>query len=263
VACRSVRGLSGLCFALLCLCLPACPAADSGVSSVENLHCPEGMKPIAGGAFEMGSAFEVTLDSYCLDATEVTVSDYERCVQARRCAPSGTIIPTPGEADLNPYCNRDAATKAKHPINCVTWKSAGDYCSYAGKRLPSEAEWEYAARGGASELPYPWGRDAPADATACWNPFSKRRGTCPVGSYPATTFGLHDMGGNVSEFVADWFADYPSKAQRNYHGPAKGTAHITRGGGWSVGDPMLMHGVVRNQRAHDYLAATAGFRCAR
>jgi formylglycine-generating enzyme required for sulfatase activity len=221
-------------------------------------HCPDRMVRVPAGTFRMGSpegagddderpVHEVTLSTYCIDRTEVTVRAYAACVAARRC--------TPAELAVSPFCNReDRPDRSDHPINCVDWTQAMAYCAWAGKRLPSEAEWEYAARGRDGRV-YPWGNDLPSASrlNACGTEcvaLGKRaldrewramyggddgwETTSPVGSFPAgaSPFGALDMAGNVWEWTADWRGDYPAVAATNPRGPATGTARINRGGGW-------------------------------
>src|SRR5262249_12710325 len=153
---------------------------------------------------------------------------------ARRCAPA--------HREISPYCNR--ADRGDHPVNCVDWNQAATYCRSSGRRLPTEAEWEYAARGSDGRL-YPWGNEPP-DArrlNACGREcvaFGKRLGreframydgddgwetTSPVGSFPAgaSPFGALDMAGNVWEWTADWGGSYAGVPVSNPRGPATGT----------------------------------------
>jgi formylglycine-generating enzyme required for sulfatase activity len=137
----------------------AVPAAASG--------CPSDMVHVPGGRFSMGSPgvggddehpqHQVTLAGYCIDRIEVTVVAYTRCVASGKC----TAAQEPAKAGFDSLCNGTRADRQEHPVNCVDWNQATAYCGWVKKRLPSEAEWEYAARGGDGRM-YPWGNDAPS-----------------------------------------------------------------------------------------------------
>lgn len=226
--------------------------------------CDAGMAAIPGGSFMMGSndgyddekpVHRVTLSPYCLDVTEVTVGAYARCTGCRAPGTGGS-------------CNAAGEGKDDHPQNCVSWDDAVAYCRSVNKRLPTEAEWEFAARGGSEGREWPWGSEPPS-AQACWdgegNNLGKgnRRGTCSVKSYPATSFGLHDMAGNVSEWVADWYGDYPQQASNNYAGPASGSNRVRRGGSWLYDYPSGLRGALRFRNTPSDRNGNLGFRCAR
>jgi formylglycine-generating enzyme required for sulfatase activity len=165
---------------------------------------PEGMVYVPGGTFDMGPPQSVTLGkapqrvtvaAYFLDRTEVTVEAYLACVKAKGCAPS----------EHQSGCNATAKKpRLQHPMNCISKGQAEQYCLAQGKRLPSAAEWEFAARG-TDGRSYPWGNEAAGDQV-CWQ---ARAGglneeTCPVGSFPAgaSPFGALDMAGNVAEWTS-------------------------------------------------------------
>jgi formylglycine-generating enzyme required for sulfatase activity len=193
----------------------------------------------------------VELDGFCMDVTEVTVEAYARCVSAGSCT----------KPDTGRWCNWGQSGKGNHPINCVDWDQATAYCRWAGKELPTEAQWEYAARGGSRQLEYPWGSEAPG-SRACWK---RSDGTCPVGSYLSgdSPFGLHDMAGNVWEWVQDWYGRYPSSSSKNYAGPSSGSNRVDRGGSWGGHGPSYLRGSARYHVTPDIRSFSLGFRCAR
>lgn len=173
----------------------------------------------------MGSAIErdeqpehtVTVDSFWISETEVTNDQYARCVDAGVC--------TPPHNDL--WRNPDQAT---YPVTHVDWEQANRYAQWAGGRLPTEAEWEKAARGTDGRT-FPWGDDLTDDQRLNFNSMA---GVVVVGSYPAgaSPYGALDMAGNVEEWVADWYAPttYAQSPRNNPTGPENGIFRVVRGG---------------------------------
>ena len=194
-------------------------------------------------------AHKVWLDAYYMDAREVTNEQYAKFVSATGRRPpyhwtSGKF--SQGEENL--------------PVFNVSWDDADAYCRWAGKRLPTEAEWERAARGGKEGLSYPWGDKIEA-ANARYN---VETGPSPAGQFPANDFGLFDMSGNVSEWCSDWFDReyYQSSPARNPKGPETGMYKVIRGGAWS--DEAARATVFfRNWVRPTQTTPNIGFRCAR
>jgi formylglycine-generating enzyme required for sulfatase activity len=186
----------------------------------------------------------VTLDSFWIDKTEVTNDQFERFVQA-------TDYRTDAENEGTGWVYRarswsevhgadwqhpngpetSISDRMDHPVVQVSWNDATTYCQWAGGRLPTEAEWEYAARGPDGHK-YPWGNDPPDDTLLNYN--YNVGDTTEVGSYPggASWVEAVDMAGNVWEWVADWQHQYPSEAQTNPKGPETGYYKVLRGGSW-------------------------------
>ncbi|HPH98311.1 MAG TPA: formylglycine-generating enzyme family protein [Anaerolineaceae bacterium] len=209
---------------------------------------PENMVLIPEGNFQMGCdgghsggyscdadvlpLHTVFLSAYYMDKFEVTNADYARCEDEGGC-------PTPEEyKSIDPSMYYRNPTYAHYPMIYVTWEEAVNYCAWAGKRLPTEAEWEKAARGPADTRSYPWGDAEPSCSLANISPgFNDCVGhTTEVGSYPAgaSPYGLMDMAGNVWEWVSDWYGEdyYSVSPSSNPQGPESGTHKLLRGGGW-------------------------------
>jgi len=222
---------------------------------------------VPAGDFSMGTdvydaddekpAHVVHLSAFWIDQTEVTNAMYQLCVQAKVCvAPTSSASYSYSSYYGNPQF-------ADYPIIFVSWVDARDYCSWAGKRLPSEAEWEKAARGDDGRT-YPWGEDPPGPAMANYN--NQVGDTRAVGSYPAgaSPYGALDMAGNVAEWVADWYDPdyYPVSSASNPTGPESGEFRVLRGGSW-FNMARAMRAAFRLSNYPDLQSDTLGFRCAR
>jgi formylglycine-generating enzyme required for sulfatase activity len=207
------------------------------------------------GARDEGPEKIIYLDDYYIDKYEVTNARYAACVQAGMCTqPFGTSSVTREDYFNNPEF-------ADYPVIFVSWNDANLYCQWREARLPSEAEWEKAARG-SEELTFPWGN---AISTGRANYNNITGDTSAVGSYPdgASPFGIMDMAGNVWEWVADWYdASYYLEIKLiNPNGPAEGEDRVLRGGSWSSSWDYIR----TTKRLNIYpenKTSSAGFRCA-
>jgi formylglycine-generating enzyme len=233
---------------------------------------PGDMVEVPQGSFWMGCApadtqcrpdespyHEVFLDGFEIDETEVTVSAYSSCVEAGGCDP-------PVNAWAN--CNEPLEGRDDHPINCIDFVQAQSYCAWAGKRLPTEAEWEKTARGADGRI-YPWGNTSPDCTLAIISSGGAGCGlssTWPVGSAPAgaSPYGALDMAGNVQEWVSDRYGDdyYSNSPSSNPTGPADGIYRVLRDGNWELSSPALFRSSTRDFRTAGYSRVYLGFRCA-
>ena len=212
---------------------------------------------------------QVTLSAYEIDVTEVTVAGYKQCVTSGACsAPSSSSSCSSSE-----YGTYGALGKEQHPVNCVTWTQSSEYCSWKGKRLCTEAEWEKAARGGCETVvgdcksgmrTYPWG-DSDPTCDVCW--FKGCPGdTQPVGLLVdgGSPYGVLDMAGNVWEWVADWYASdyYTTSPGTNPTGPASSSFRVFRGGSF-VYDAVCVRGSYRFDFPPPFAIDYLGLRCCR
>jgi len=216
---------------------------------------------VPAGTFVMGDdqespRREIYLDAFYMDKFEITLSRFAQFLKAH-----GSLRPP------DDWPERDPSAVADLPVVGVDWHDAEAYCRWAGKRLPTEAEWEKAARG-SDERKYPWGNDEPrGDRARFERPYQNpvyRDDVSPVGKYTKgmSPFGVDDLAGNAAEWVNDWYAEsFPSAETRNPRGAETGKEKVLRGGGWY--DPAAR--ITATKRMHagpDHRDDATGFRCA-
>jgi formylglycine-generating enzyme required for sulfatase activity len=196
---------------------------------------------------------DVYLGAFWIDRTEVTNAQYKRCVQAGKCKASA-------------YADKPNLNGDNLPVTGVNWNDAVAYCQWAGGDLPTEAQWEKAAKGDGYRV-YPWGDQT---ATCDWAVMKDDKGNgCGKGDAPwpaaskpkgVSLYGALDMAGNVSEWVVDWYGAYPSEHQVNPTGPATGTRKVLRGGSWANTWPNVRTAARENDTPDNH-ADNLGFRC--
>ena len=207
----------------------------------------------------------VSLDSFWIDQTEVTNAQYRKCVEAGICTEPATCK----KGEFTYYDTE----QMDHPVVCVSWGDAQNYCEWVGARLPSEAEWEYAFRG-EQNLIYPWGNafdgtklnycDVNCELSHADDRYNDHYvKTAPVGSHPedVSWCGAFDLSGNISEWVADWSESYSGGSELNPTGPISGTEKILRGCNWYF-QPAYCRGAARPSALPDTRFDYLGFRCA-
>lgn len=253
---------------------------------------PGPMVLIPGGSFLMGTndgffeeelpVHRVEVRSFYLDVTEVTVAAYSACVRRGRCAPAPVTADWP---DIFPperplassLCNGARADRQDHPVNCLNYEQAEAYCRFVGRRLPTEEEWEYAARGGDQQRRFAWGNEPPtpermnACGTECstvmsrvrpWTPLYRAAdgwaGTAPVGSFRAGDgrWGLVDIAGNVQEWLSSPFCPYATPG-------CASEIRSVRGPGFLGNQVFKMRAARRNRDVTWHRSADLGVRCAR
>jgi len=218
------------------------------------------MVRVPAGVFVMGAvgrlgggeeqpAHEAIVPAFDFDLTEVTNEAYAACEAAGACPPrqAGRQL-----------CDDAKPERLQFPVNCVDLRQAKAYCEWAGKRLPTEREWEYAARGGSEQRSFSWGNEEPTSKRSC---YEHAGGSCKVASFEPGAFGLFDVSGNLWEWTQSEFGPYPSHAEADP--VVDGKYYVYRGGSWSRRFPKWLRNDLRNRyRPHEWSAAL-GMRCAR
>jgi formylglycine-generating enzyme required for sulfatase activity len=217
---------------------------------VDMVAIPAGTAVIGSDAGEVDERPSRRLEvaAFELDRFEVTLEEYGACVEAGACEPSGRDYLE---------CNARRADRAEHPVNCVSHAMASVFCKFRGARLPTEIEWEYAARGGDGRT-YPWG-DEPPKGKACYLRKQEGKGTCAVRapSPDRSPFGVMGLAGNVSEWTATAYC-----ASGDRRGCKEG-AFVTRGGSYDMENPTFVRASYRDFVDAGRTGYNLGFRCAR
>lgn len=265
-----------------------------------KVRAPAGMIFVKGGRFEMGEAGEmpfeapvhtVELDSFLIDEHEVTVAEFAKFVEATNYRTEAEKFGWSGVFDFESGAwrrgdgadwrhpeGKNSTAKETEPVCQISWNDAAAYAKWAGKRLPTEAEFEFAARGGLAGKKYAWGDELKPGGKflANWwqGPFPAENtredgflGRAPVKSFAPNGYGLFDMTGNVWEWTGDWFDEnyYAVSPEKNPRGAPDGTEKSIRGGSFLCADNFCSNYRVagRSRSAPDSGLSNLGFRCAR
>jgi formylglycine-generating enzyme required for sulfatase activity len=190
---------------------------------------------------------------------EVTVGRFQRFIDAQSTILGRMLLPTSAVMGGQPDGSQD-----DHPVVYVSWNDARDFCAFVRGRLPTEAEWEYAARGGNADGIYPWGNIHSADQANGEGVAGKDtwEHSAPVGSFPPNGYGLHDMIGNVWEWTASVYRDYPYRSDDGREDPTSRRARAVRGGSW-YDVPRYLRASIRYYDSPAGRVYDLGFRCAR
>lgn len=269
----------------LSLVTAASPLDPSSVEQIASLARSSPMLAVPEGIFLMGTARtsdgsfsfatpyddteqpqrRIVLDRFEIDRDEVSLGEYLSWLQRQQ-------RPLPDEVrklieHMTAVHAVQPETLARWPALYVTWPEASAFCRAEGKRLPTEAEWEKAARGDTGRL-FPWGPQPPAPELAKFGQYHVHEipivASVERGEEGRSPYGLHHMAGNAAEWVNDWFGIdyYATMPDRNPGGPAAGRYKVVRGGSWKS-EPALLRTATRGGASPDRRAATIGFRCAR
>jgi len=258
----SIITLSAVVF--LTVCGKPKPEPKAPVEGKEIGPAPRGMALIPGGFFTMGSdssdekpKHKVWVDTFYMDKYEVTNREF--MIFAKE-----TGHPKP------PFWRDSILGLPDHPVVGVSYDDAVAYAHWVGKRLPSEAEWESAARGGLAGKEFPWGNDAPlGKCNFAWHADKDADGyseTSPVGRFPANGYGLYDMAGNAWEWCDDFYDSlyYRNSPERNPAGPDSGYTRVIRGGSWLSINPVKFLRCSSRMELKPYIRDRYyGFRCAK
>jgi iron(II)-dependent oxidoreductase len=258
---------------------------DRHLEAIETLTRSSPMRPVSEGWFLMGTMRKdddpygletqyddtelpqrrIWLDAYLIDRDEVTLAEYLVFLKSQHREPPEELTRLIRHLITVHYL--PDYVMAPWPALYVTWQEAAEFCRTQGKRLPTEAEWEKAARGADGNL-FPWGQEPPVAGLAVFGRYHVHEiplvAAVNSGEEGESPYGLRHMAGNVAEWVQDWlgFDYYAIMPERNPHGPNSGRYKVVRGGSWRS-DPALLRAATRNGAVAEQRSPTIGFRCAR
>nr|KAF6476394.1 sulfatase modifying factor 1 [Rousettus aegyptiacus] len=259
----------------------------------ERPYAPGKMVPIPAGVFTMGTddpqirpdgeapARRVTVSAFYMDAYEVSNAEFEKFVNATgyvtEVAAAPWWLPVKGADWRHPEGpDSTVAHRPDHPVLHVSWNDAAAYCAWAGKRLPTEAEWEYGCRGGLHNRLFPWGNKLQPKGQHYANIWQGEfpvtdtgedgfRGTAPVDAFPPNAYGLYNVVGNAWEWTSDWWTVHHTVEETlNPKGPPSGKDRVKKGGSYMCHKSYCYRYrcAARSQNTPDSSASNLGFRCA-
>jgi formylglycine-generating enzyme required for sulfatase activity len=237
--------------------LTSLPSYIDDEKGVSMAYVPEGVFPMGNdrGRVDEQPIHPVHVDAFYMDTYEVTNGLYKACVQAEACQSVRK-----NSATREHYY--DDRKYVRFPVLFVNWHMAKAYCEWRGARLPTESEWEIAARG-ASNFTYPWGEDLDCNLANYGNCLGDTSGVI-IYDRGQSRFGIYNMAGNVWEWVSDWYSDtyYRTSPEDNPQGPDTGTEKVVRGGSWKD-NSVELRSMNRGAEHPFYSSNAIGFRCAK
>ena len=245
------------------------PPTETTVAGGDATGCPDGLVLVQGGQFWMGSGpgqgeddehprHSVEVLDFCLGETEVTLGIYQACVKNGICDVPPTSIElfekkmSPAAQEKRSKLCSGQRKDPELPVNCVNQEDAEKFCKWKGLRLPTEAEFEYAAAAGADEMTYPWGDAEPTANNLCWS----GEAPCKVKSVKPGAYGLYDIAGNLAEWTSTPYGNYQED-------PAEDADPVVRGASWMTKDKSQVAAKRRSKRSAITRDIDLGFRCAK
>jgi formylglycine-generating enzyme required for sulfatase activity len=239
---------------------PPGTSSSAATDEAEVVHIPAGEFTMGhNGNYDTLPVRRISLPAFSIDKYEVTNKRYKRFIDA-----TGYKVPWSQDPAAAAYAwdwqqRTHRAGKGDDPVVLVSWEDARNFCAWAGKRLPTEAEWEKAARG-ANGKPYPWDGDWSAGKANTAESGLKQTAPCGAFKEDVSEYGVHDMAGNVAEWVEEWFAPYPNNPMISYEEREK--YRVLRGGSWDYAH-SIANGYHRQYALPQSQMTAIGFRCVR